>query len=69
MITAYIGDLQYTEADNKSSLVNALLTGGLVTSVFIGIMAVLISRRNKKIAIKKCNMKMSKGKKYCFNCV
>ncbi|XP_063417069.1 plexin-B3-like [Mytilus trossulus] len=60
MITAYIGDLQYTEADNKSSLVNALLTGGLVTSVFIGIMAVLISRRNKKIVIKKCNMEMSK---------
>lgn len=61
---AYIGDIQYIEDDNQFSLVVGLLTGGLVISVFIGITAVLILRRNKKRAITKCKMEMSKGKKY-----
>ncbi|XP_052080868.1 uncharacterized protein LOC127718853 [Mytilus californianus] len=59
-IMAYIGDLQYTEVDNQFSLIVGLLTGGLVTSVITGITAVIISRRNKKRAIKICKMEMSK---------
>lgn len=61
---AYIDDFHYTEDDNQFSLIVGLLTGGLVTSVIIGITAVLISRRNTKKAVKKCKMEMSKGKTY-----